>query len=78
LFDLYCGDTHATKGCGSRYWKHIHPNLYSRELIYAIAGPEFGKNASLIFIVEKALYGLKTSGAEWHCKLADNLRSMGF
>ena len=50
---------------------------FSRELIYAIARPEFGKNASLILIVEKVLYGLKTSGAEWHYKLADNLRSMG-
>ena len=51
---------------------------FTKELIYAIAGPEFGKHAGLILIVERALYGLKTSGAEWHCKLADNLRSMGF
>jgi hypothetical protein len=43
-----------------------------------IAGPEFGKNTGLILIVEKVLYGLKTSGTEWHCKLADNLQSMGF
>ena len=49
------------------------------EKVYAIAGPEFGpllKGKALIIV--KALYGLKTSGARWHQKLAENLREMGF
>ena len=29
-------------------------------------------------IVVRALYGLKSSGAMWHRKLAENLRDMGF
>jgi hypothetical protein len=31
-----------------------------------------------VFVVKKALYGLKTSGAMWHQKLSENLREMGF
>lgn len=51
---------------------------FTREKIYVIAGPEFGKLAGKILIIVKALYGLKTSGARWHQQFADNLRSMGF
>ena len=29
-------------------------------------------------IIDKALYGLQTSGNAWHEKFADNLRSLGF
>ena len=42
------------------------------------AGPEFGKNEGRYMIVVRALYGLKSSGAMWHRKLAENLRDMGF
>ena len=50
----------------------------TKEKVYTIAGPEFGKYEGCYMIVEKALYGLQTSGNAWHEKFADNLRSMNF
>lgn len=50
----------------------------TKERVYTIAGPEFGKFEGYILIVVKALYGLQTSGNAWHEKFADNLRSLGF
>jgi Reverse transcriptase (RNA-dependent DNA polymerase) len=29
-------------------------------------------------VIERALYGLRTSGARWHDRFADTLRDMGF
>ena len=42
------------------------------------AGPEFGDRQGHLMRVDKALYGLKSSGARWHDRLADVLRDMGF
>ena len=50
----------------------------TKEAVYTVAGPEFGKNEGCYMIVEKALYGFQTSGNAWHEKFADNLRSMKF
>ena len=47
----------------------------TREKLYIIAGPEFGELQGHILIVEKALYGLRTSGARWAESLADELRN---
>ena len=49
-----------------------------REKIYIIAGPEFGELEGTIMIVNKALYGLKTSGARYREHFADYLRSKGW
>ena len=35
----------------------------TKEKVYIIAGPEFGELEGTIMIINKALYGLKTSGA---------------
>ena len=53
---------------------------FTIEKVYTIAGPEWEPLGLVgyILIVIKALYGLKSSGAMWHLKLADNLREMGF
>jgi hypothetical protein len=48
------------------------------EKVYTIAGPEFGPLEGRVLLVVRALYGLKTSGAMWHQKLAQNLRDLGF
>ncbi|MGH7954773.1 MAG: reverse transcriptase domain-containing protein, partial [Gloeomargaritales cyanobacterium] len=53
-------------------------NALTKEKVYAIAGPEFGALAGRIVILLRALYGLKTSGNEWHAHFADALRSLGF
>ena len=49
-----------------------------REKIWTIAGPEFGSKAGTIFIVNKALYWLKSAGAAFRSLLADTLLDMGY
>ena len=48
------------------------------EKIYIIAGSEFGDLKGHVLVVNKALYGLRTSGKRWHERLADCLRDLGF
>ena len=43
-----------------------------------IAGSEFGINVGKRMIIDKGLYGLETSAARFHEKLAETLRNMGF
>jgi hypothetical protein len=49
-----------------------------REKIWTVAGPEFGSEAGTIFIVKKALYGLKSAGAAFRSVLADTLMDTGY
>ena len=51
---------------------------YTKEKVAFIAGPEFGELQGHLFIIVKALYGLKSSGARWHDRLFDALTLMGF
>ncbi len=50
----------------------------TKEKVYIIAGPEFGEREGHTLIILKALYGMRSSGARWHERFADILRSMGF
>ena len=50
----------------------------TREKVYVIAGPEFGKHAGKKMIIDKGLYGLKRSSARFHEHLSAKLRHMGF
>ena len=56
----------------------VYVNVPCREKMAAVAGPEFGEYKSCAVIIEKALYGLKSSGAVWHAHLSVKLRAMGF
>jgi hypothetical protein len=47
------------------------------QMVYFIAGPEFGERAGHTLVIYKALYGLRTSGATWGEKLADTTRLEG-
>ena len=49
-----------------------------REKCWTIAGPEFGSDQGKPFIITKALYGLKSSGAAFRAFLAETLDEMGF
>jgi hypothetical protein len=49
-----------------------------REKIWTVAGPEFGSEAGNIFIIKKALYGLKSAGAAFRSLLADTLMDIGY
>ena len=50
----------------------------TKEKVYTIAGPEFGELEGHVLLIQKALYGLRTSGLRWHERLADCLRNSGF
>eukprot|EP00979_Chaetoceros_neogracilis_P009185 scaffold2090_cov151-Chaetoceros_neogracile.AAC.2 len=68
---------------GLEVWGGDVGNAYlngrTREKVFTILGPEYGpKLAGCVAIIEKGLYGLKTSGARWSEHLADTLRSMGW
>jgi hypothetical protein len=50
-----------------------------REKVHTTAGPEFGpNNIGKTVVVVRAMYSLKSSGAAWHAKLSETLRSMDF
>jgi hypothetical protein len=51
---------------------------YTKEKVCFVAGPEFGELEGHMFIIRKALYGLRSSGARWHDRLFDTLTDMGF
>ena len=51
----------------------------TREKVYVIAGPEFGpKCEGKRMIIDKSLYGLKTSSARFHEHLSEKLKKMGY
>ena len=50
----------------------------TQEKVYIIAGHEFGPLEGHTLVINKALYGLRSSGLRWHEHLADSLREMGF
>lgn len=49
-------------------------NAETREKVYFTAGPEWGAKQGESVLIVRALYGLKTSGAEWKKHFADTLR----
>ena len=67
---------------GQEVWATDVGNAYleakTKEKVYIVAGPEFGDKEGHILVINKALYGLKSSGLCWHEKFADTLRQMGF
>jgi hypothetical protein len=67
---------------GLNIWSTDIGNAYleskTKEKVCFIAGKEFGELQGHLLIIEKALYGLRSSGARWHDKLWDCLRELGF
>jgi hypothetical protein len=54
-------------------------NADTKEQVYVKCGPEFGPELEgRITIIKKSLYGLKSSGAQWHAHFAKTLYTMGF
>jgi hypothetical protein len=50
----------------------------TREKVYIIGGPEFKDRQDHILLIDRALYGLKSSGARWHDRFADCMRELEF
>ena len=67
---------------GLELWGADVGNAYleakTKEKVYIIGGPEFGLLEGHTLLINKALYGLRSSGLRWHERLADILRLMGF
>ncbi len=49
-------------------------NAETRERVYFIAGPEWGSRAGMPVTIVRALYGLKSSGAEWKKSFASYIK----
>ena len=50
----------------------------NKEKCWMRAGPEFGPDEGKVFIVTRALYGLKSASASFRAYMAEKLDSMGF
>jgi Reverse transcriptase (RNA-dependent DNA polymerase) len=65
-----------------KLWGADFGNAYleakTKEKVYIVGGPEFGSLEGHTLLVDKALYGLRSSGMRWHERLADVLQSIGF
>ena len=51
---------------------------FTKEKVYTIAGPKFGKLEGSVLLIDKVLYGLQGSGNAWHAQLANNLYNLRF
>ena len=51
---------------------------HTSEKVCICAGSEFGPLEGHLLVIEKALYGLRTSGARFHAKFANTLHALGF
>ena len=67
---------------GLQTWSTDIGNAYleakTKEKVCIIAGAEFGELEGHLLIIDKALYGLRSSGLTWHEKFADTLMELGF
>ena len=50
----------------------------TREKVYIVAGREFGTLAGTPLIIDRGLYGLRSSSARFHEHLSTKLRAMGY
>jgi Reverse transcriptase (RNA-dependent DNA polymerase) len=50
----------------------------TREKVYIMAGQEFGNLSGQPLIIDRGLYGLRSSSARFHEHLSTKLRSMGY
>ena len=56
----------------------MHTSKLTKEKVCFIVGKYFGELAGHLLIINKALYGLRTSCLRWHDKFSNYLRDMGF
>jgi hypothetical protein len=58
--------------------QNAYLNAPTKERVYTVAGPEFGPNEGRPVLIVRALYGLKSSGAQFRAHLAQCLRDLGY
>ena len=54
---------------------NVYLNAETRERLWFTAGQEWGSRAGYEVIILRALYGLKTSGAEWKKTLSSYIKN---
>ena len=55
-----------------------HLNAKHIEKLWTETGTEFGTEKGVVMIIARVLYGIKSSGAAWREKPAENLMSLGY
>ena len=50
----------------------------TKEKVYVIAGEKFGEYKGKRMLIDKGLYGLASSAAQFHDELSSTLRRLGF
>ena len=67
---------------GLEVWATDIGNAYleakTKEKLVIVAGPEFGELEGHLLQIDRALYGLRTSGLRWHERFSQCLRDLGF
>jgi hypothetical protein len=53
---------------------NVYLETKTKEKVHIVAGPEFGSLDGHTLLIDKALYGLRSSGLCWHQRFADVLR----
>ena len=82
VYEVYKSFVFSPSSTDSKQWvaTQVTPILkptQRRKCVFC-AGPKFGALEGHLLIIDKALYGLRTSGARFHAKFADTLRILGF
>ena len=54
------------------------PSSNYPEKLVIIAGSEFKELEGHVLVIQKALYGLRSSGLRWHQRFAQVLKELGF
>ena len=57
---------------------YAYLNSYTKEKVGFVTGPEFGPLAGHTMTIDKAIYGLHSSGARYHERFAETMHDMGF
>ncbi len=63
-------------GCDHVTNAYLHAQC--KEKIWIEGGPEFGSEEGQVFLIKKALYGLKSSGFSWRTTMSQVVESMGY
>ena len=71
-----------TKLKNMKFWGGDNGYAYhlssTKEKLYIVAGPEFEELQEHIFVIHKALYGLKSSGLRWLKRIHDIMLQLYF
>ena len=74
---IFLGELNGLKQCACDVG-NAYLEAYTREKLVIKAGPEFGEDEGNYKAIDKALYGLRTSGGRWAERLSDDLLALGW